>query len=271
LGVVGCDLVVHLMEDATGHTSIVRWRTRRLHFTWRGHSLMVPYWPAYSGSLGVKGLLKTQSLVWFGLAIVLEVAALSYSERIDELVDADLSYSQRQIVAALTKAGEALNRTEVLNGDNLRLQEEVLKFRIQLADRHLTPDQQRMIGAALRRFGRRGQRVDDVTRSVSREVWTESISDGEARRLCKDIYDALNGSVPVRDFCGLGRISAAPDGFSVLPGAILIGNDDEEFANALSDALISIGKLIPAKGTTTPIPYPFRGFDTVLLVGPKPQ
>ena len=105
-GVVACDVFLHLMGDEEGF-HVEAWGARKSQVTLCRRTLMFTWWPACKSGLGVKGLLKTQSLVWFGLAIILEAAALPYSERIDELADRELSNSGKQIAAALARAGGA--------------------------------------------------------------------------------------------------------------------------------------------------------------------
>ena len=107
LGVVGCDVILHLMENTAEITRRVTWRARRLSFSWNERVFGLPYWPAYDGSVGLKGTLRTMSLVGFGLAIGLEFLALPYSEQTDTLADTELSDSQKRTMAALIKAGNA--------------------------------------------------------------------------------------------------------------------------------------------------------------------
>lgn len=105
-GVVACDVCLHLIGDNEGFR-IEAWHARRSILAARGRTVTFTWWPACQTGIGVKGFLRTQSLVWFGLAIILEAIALPYSRRIDELADLELTASSKQIASALTKAGNA--------------------------------------------------------------------------------------------------------------------------------------------------------------------
>jgi hypothetical protein len=68
--------------------------------------------PAYRGRLGIRPLLKAHSLIWFAVAIGLEILALPYSEKIDELTNLELADSRKQTVKSLKFATEANERSK---------------------------------------------------------------------------------------------------------------------------------------------------------------
>ena len=105
-GVVLCDVILQMTDDSAGLIWTVGWHARKRYFTLYGRSFAIT-WPSYNGSISLRSLLKVNSLLWFGLAIGLEILALPYGERIDELAAKELSRSDAQTVAALSKAGIA--------------------------------------------------------------------------------------------------------------------------------------------------------------------
>src|ERR1035441_9312530 len=89
------DVAIHLFGESPGPAWVIEWREQTRLFVWKTRRWT---WrlPAFHGTAVLKSLFKTLSLVSFALAILLEIAAYPYSERIDELADRELLYSRRQ-------------------------------------------------------------------------------------------------------------------------------------------------------------------------------
>jgi hypothetical protein len=137
LGVVGCDLVLRFTENLKGLEWTVAWSSVNRTVKFFGRSLSIKV-PAYSDHIDLKSVLKTLSLVGFGLAIGMEFLAQPYSDRIDELSAKEETGSRKQIARALVQAGNAnreagMARTEAAN-TALRagtLEKEAAKLRLE--------------------------------------------------------------------------------------------------------------------------------------------
>ena len=149
------DVAIHLFGESSGPTWVIEWREKTAEFTWKTRHWV---WrlPPFHDAVVLKSLFKTLSLVAFALAILLEIAAYPYSERIDELAVRDFVGSQKQTAAALTIAGHASKEAGDARKEAARLGKEAEDERLarveieqRVAWRRLTTTQQAEIGLHL--------------------------------------------------------------------------------------------------------------------------
>jgi hypothetical protein len=114
MGVVACDVLLRFIGERKGWTWPVHWQERLFRLDCWKCRFTLFRWPAHSELVSAKSLLKTNSLIWFAIAIMLEFATHRYSERVDALTDDELSASQKQIGAALVTSGRAIERATTL-------------------------------------------------------------------------------------------------------------------------------------------------------------
>jgi hypothetical protein len=97
-------------------------------------------------------LLERIGLVCFGIAVLTEICAYPYSRRNDELSAEASTRSGREIA----RLNEAAKREELesqkLRQENLALQDEVLKLRERMAERHFSAAQRARVAASLLPF-----------------------------------------------------------------------------------------------------------------------
>jgi hypothetical protein len=193
-GVVICDVTLAFLSQSSDLEWPVRWNERifRLSLSKRSWTAIVP---AFSSSLCPYRLLRALSLLWFGIAILLEIAALPYSNRTDELSNQEVLYSQKQTFSSLEKAAQAVRATEELRNENLQLA-------LQIQDRHVTPEQSKEMLGILRPYSGTNisigflQDTGSDSRSYSIEV---------AEVFCKAKWSVfqpigISNSTPIRGF-----------------------------------------------------------------------
>ncbi len=153
-----CDVILHLFGEKSGPTWSIGWE-KKTRLILRGkHSLTLRF-PAYSGTLGLKSLMKLLGIISFGLAITLEVIGYPYGKRNDELANKEIASSQAQASEALRKASVAAAQTAGLQREAESLKEQAEDERLKrveieerVAWRRLTKQQQIQIGSRLRSF-----------------------------------------------------------------------------------------------------------------------
>lgn len=134
---VGLDVAVHLFGESSGPAWVIEWREKTGKCTWKTR-----HWtwrlPPFHDTVVLKSLFKTLSLVAFAFAILLEIGAYPYSERIDELADREFAGSQKQIGAALAAAGNANKEAARLRtqAEGFRLDISKSKERVAVAEAH---------------------------------------------------------------------------------------------------------------------------------------
>jgi hypothetical protein len=211
-GVVACDLAVHLMEDADGPVWTLGWDTRTV-----GTRVRVTI-PSYSGRISLRAITKLLGLLGFGAAIGLEIVALQYSERVDDLAALESGASEQRIGRALLKAGEA-NR-------------DAAQLRAAIADRDLSPKQQDDIRSSIKPF-------------AGKTVYIRSYpNDSEAARLIIEIKTALQPTIHVED--RTGELGATWANAGLILGIHLNPGEwtERAFATALVKSLRTNGKLV---------------------------
>jgi len=251
--VVVCDVILKFPKDEPTWNFTIN--ERRIRISLRNRVLTVTL-PGFTSPLSLKRLLGVLSLLGFGLAILFEIAAFPYSERIISFSNQELSNSQKQIVASLQKSIEAMRGEEELRSENLKLEALVQPRSIPLAERIKFRD-------VLRKF---------KCRAVSVQV--DAFNDEEAFEFAIQIRDTIR-------FSGLSS-----DGISGPPGPtpsngrwynppvptqsgyktgveVEWGHDDEGLGRKLESALKTIGgfKIAPPDHQVTGV---------VVVVLPKP-
>ena len=229
----------------------------------------------------------TLALWSLGLAILAEICAYPYGERSDELsrreiaelakvagtANATAKGFEAQIADANARAEEArsMAQSEITSRESIEV--ELLRLRLELADRHLPRGAASLIRTQIEGSNRL---VQDQERTVTREIWVESVQEGEARRLCGEIYAAMAGvrNVPVRERCTatVQIPNKIHDGVLVKRGMAATGGNDEQFAKKLAETLGSLDGLgqvqlwDPSDGSVGEY-----GYDTQEIVGFKPK
>jgi hypothetical protein len=112
IGVVACDLALHFIGDTGGLTWNVQWAGRSTIIHIMRRSFRVGF-REYRGRVSLRALLKTVSLIGFGVAITMEFVALPYSERVDQLTQVEAQDARKSIVAALIRAAEASKEGQI--------------------------------------------------------------------------------------------------------------------------------------------------------------
>ena len=264
-GVVICDLVIHLLEDLEKPPLNIGWQENVFTVRIKGRILPVK-WPSYSDTISLKRLLKKLSWSWFALAILLEIFAFPYSERIDDLSKQELTTAQKQAeasfdnsVKANERAGDAIRAASNNEREAARLEKEAeherlsrVKLEAQIQPRELTLAQQMDIASACKRFS--GHTIE--IRSY--------VLDGEGWRLAQEIKAALEvGGIHVSDLSSR-RIEFG--GFIV---GVLIGGPAKEqgLIDTLKMSIGGIGKIILTEQTGTRM---INEEVVTILVGVKP-
>jgi hypothetical protein len=98
--VVLCDTILHFLEDRSDIYKVIGWKEYTINIAVGGH-VWIARWPAYSDTLSGKRLLKKLSLLGFATAILLELLALPYSDRLDFLSNQERDNFNRQTAASL--------------------------------------------------------------------------------------------------------------------------------------------------------------------------
>jgi hypothetical protein len=127
------------MGDSDKKPRNIGWSRRLIRLPIRTWRICLP---AYQDTISVRGFLKTLSLVGFGLAILLEAAALPYGDAADEFSDEELARSTKQIVASLRVSTAANARTAALEKEAAVLGKEAAVLRKEAEDeRHARLEQ----------------------------------------------------------------------------------------------------------------------------------
>lgn len=178
MGVVACDILLRFIGEKKGWTWTVRWQERRFTVDSGKYTFTLFRLPAHNELVSAKSLLKTNSLIWFAFAIMLEFATHRYSERIDALTDEELSVSQKQIGAALITSSRAIERATTL--------ESIIQ------PRYLTDEETQQI--------KEGLKTIPGSDLMIGSHWI----DAESARLARQIKAALNSA-------GIGRKPGNPE------------------------------------------------------------
>jgi hypothetical protein len=143
----------------------------------------------YSRSPKWKARLRAfELMVMFGIAgeLIADGGVFLFSRQLQTISDIEEARLRRETGDANEKAGEANERAAAnekkaawLANQNLALQDQVLRLRLKMADRHLTPEQQSRIAKSLCGFG--GVYIDIGLYN----------SDSESQELGKEIDGAL--------------------------------------------------------------------------------
>ena len=219
-GVVICDVLLQFLEESKKLVWDVGWRQHELEMkvcgrVWRAR------WPAYSDAISLKRILKKISLLGFGIAILLEIIALPYSERIDALSNQELTSAQKQIAASLENAAGANERARTSDLSRVQLEK-------RLAPRTLDEKDRTSIANSLRRF------TPDF---VNREIKVSSyIIDAEGGVFALQVTDILNrAGIKVEPVIGRMMPIGLPD-----PGLYVRGPiSDKDFIETLVKGLNS--------------------------------
>jgi hypothetical protein len=215
-GVVICDVLLQFLEGSNRFVWNVVCRERSVRVGLRKRTWIVKR-PEFRDSVSLKRIIKWLSLIGFGLAILLEIFALPYSERIDELSKQGAENGQKQITASIQKS--------------LELASENLKLEALIQPRDLSVEQQDTIAKSLYRY---------TGRFVL--IWTYP-SDAEGDRLAILIQETLKRS-KIESSMALGFLPATGLPFQ----GIRINGKDRKFATDLENALKPYLQIAPPPG-----------------------
>ncbi len=177
IGVVACDVVLHLIGDKSESDKLVSWNEHVWNIDLRGFTKRLRL-PQYTGRLSSRAILKVVSLIAFGVAIGLEFIALPYSERIDELTRLEQDDSRRQTIRSVLFASEANRKAKSAELETARLY-------ALTAPRRLSPEEQAAVTNSCRRFAGRIVLIDTY------------VADTEAMALADQIFSVLHSSLPL--------------------------------------------------------------------------
>jgi hypothetical protein len=272
-GVVICDLLLHFLEESKKMVWAVGWPEHTLKINVR-QRMWTAKWPAYSDTISLKRLLKKISWLGFATAILLEIIALPYSERIDDLSKQELTNSQKQAAASFQKSVEANEYAGIANVSAGKANERASKDEKEAARLEKEAEGERLARVKLEaliqpRDLRDPSTLTDACRPFHGhkvQVMTY-LMDSEAWWLAQQIIMALgNGGIITID-----RTSS----IEVIGGAGLLGiningpSSETQLMNAIGKAL-DASNLIPhnpPRWTSVPVSSP--DFVTI-LVGIKP-
>lgn len=256
-GVVACDVLLQCTERNKGLKWPINWSRREFDRSLFGRTLRLAI-PAYSGVVNVKAVLKINSLLWFGMAILLEIVSLRYSETVDRFANEELADSRKLMNFAIRKASEAnalakQYESQIESAKALAKQAEEKTAAVQavVMPNDLTPEDMRNIGDACKKLS--GRKV-----FVSRNT-----SDIEGRVLAGLIITALKS--------GQVNVVHSPDSgisYAGTASGLTLSGKDTAVVETLRHALEDIGKLrvkvedVTATSPTVPIisagVFPFK-------------
>ncbi len=269
VGVVVCDLLLHLTENTERLRWTVGWSERTRTVALFG-SIFRLRLPAYRGRLSLREIVKTLSLISFGVAIIMESVALPYGERIDELTTAELSESRTRGVLALSKTAEATKEARQADERAKNAELRAVQLLAEIQPRDLTQPQEREIADKLRRFS--GFELFIASHWI----------DAEGARLARQVKHTLNRAGIGSDnphFDMIGKYPRIPLGLfgggefsgSEIHVGVEVWSSDRSAAAATAKVLRSIGKLVVTTPPQAKYPFPFKmGKFIAVFVGVKP-